>query len=39
MIVCTTGWVLLAADYSQMEVRVLAHLSRDAQLLGLLAQV
>lgn len=27
------GWVLLAADYSQIELRVLAHLSGDARLM------
>jgi DNA polymerase I len=28
------GWLLLAADYSQVELRVLAHLSRDPALLA-----
>lgn len=27
------GWVLLDADYSQIELRLMAHLSRDAELL------
>jgi len=31
------GWVLLAADYSQIELRVLAHISRDDNLLGVFA--
>jgi DNA polymerase-1 len=31
------GWVLLAADYSQIELRVLAHISRDEGLLGIFA--
>jgi len=31
------GWVLLAADYSQIELRVLAHISRDENLLGIFA--
>jgi DNA polymerase-1 len=29
------GWVLLAADYSQIELRVLAHISRDEGLLAI----
>jgi len=28
-----TGWQILAADYSQVELRIMAHLSRDPQLL------
>ncbi len=32
--VARPGWVLLAADYSQVELRVLAHISEDAGLLG-----
>jgi len=31
--VARPGWVLLAADYSQVELRVLAHISEDAGLL------
>jgi DNA polymerase-1 len=31
--VAKPGWVLLAADYSQVELRVLAHISEDAALL------
>ena len=32
------GWVLLAADYSQIELRVLAHYSGDEQLLAAFAR-
>ncbi len=32
------GWVLLAADYSQIELRVLAHFSGDEQLCGAFAR-
>jgi DNA polymerase-1 len=32
-IVRDPGWVLLAADYSQIELRILAHMSHDARLL------
>jgi DNA polymerase I len=31
------GWVLLAADYSQIELRIMAHLSGDEGLLGAFA--
>jgi DNA polymerase-1 len=31
--VADEGWVFLAADYSQVELRVLAHVSQDAELL------
>jgi DNA polymerase-1 len=31
------NWVLLDADYSQIELRIMAHLSRDAGLLGAFA--
>jgi len=31
------GWVLLASDYSQIELRILAHISRDENLLGIFA--
>lgn len=30
------NWMLIAADYSQLELRLLAHFSNDAQLLGIL---
>jgi DNA polymerase-1 len=32
------GWVLLDADYSQIELRLMAHLSRDAELLQAFAE-
>jgi len=32
------GWALLAADYSQIELRVLAHFSEDEQLCGAFAR-
>ncbi len=32
------GWVMVSADYSQIELRVLAHLSRDPQLLDAFAR-
>jgi DNA polymerase-1 len=32
------GWVLVAADYSQIELRVLAHFSQDEGLLGAFAR-
>jgi len=32
------GWMLVSADYSQIELRVLAHLSRDPQLLEAFAR-
>jgi len=36
-IVCySPGGVLVAADYSQLELRVIAHLSADRKLLGIL---
>jgi DNA polymerase-1 len=31
--VAREGWVFVAADYSQVELRILAHVSQDAQLL------
>jgi DNA polymerase-1 len=31
--VARDGWLMLSADYSQIELRVLAHLSRDAELM------
>jgi DNA polymerase-1 len=33
-----TGWSLLAADYSQIELRVLAHFSQDPELLAAFAR-
>ncbi|KAF6252881.1 hypothetical protein COO60DRAFT_1704095 [Scenedesmus sp. NREL 46B-D3] len=35
--VAPPGWVLLSADYSQVELRLMAHLSQDPQLLAALA--
>jgi len=32
------GWKLIAADYSQVELRVMAHISGDAELLGAFAR-
>ena len=32
--VAPPGWVLLSADYNQIELRILAHLSRDPVLIG-----
>ncbi len=32
------GWVLLDADYSQIELRIMAHLSQDAELLKAFAE-
>ena len=32
------GWVLLDADYSQIELRILAHLSRDVELMRAFAE-
>ncbi len=32
------GWVMLAADYSQIELRIMAHLSQDQSLLNAFAQ-
>jgi DNA polymerase-1 len=32
--VAEDGWLLLAADYSQVELRVLAHVSRDPEMLA-----
>jgi DNA polymerase-1 len=36
--VAEPGWVLLSADYSQVELRILAHLSQDPGLLEAFAQ-
>ncbi|MGF1526926.1 MAG: DNA polymerase I [Candidatus Competibacterales bacterium] len=36
--VATPGYVLLAADYSQIELRIMAHLSQDEGLLGAFAK-
>lgn len=38
-IVARAGCVLLAADYAQLEMRILAHLSEDPELLRIFAQV
>ena len=32
------GWILLAADYSQVELRILAHISQDQKLLDVFRQ-
>ena len=34
--VCSEGCLILAADYSQLELRILAHLSQDAKLMQIL---
>lgn len=34
--VCFPGALILAADYSQLELRILAHLSRDRRLIQVL---
>ena len=36
--VARSGWLLLAADYSQVELRVLAHISGDATMLAAFAR-
>jgi DNA polymerase-1 len=36
--VAEPGWVMLAADYSQIELRIMAHLSGDAGLLSAFAE-
>ncbi len=36
--VAEEGWVLVAADYSQVELRILAHLSQDPNLLAAFAR-
>jgi DNA polymerase-1 len=36
--VAQEGWLLLAADYSQVELRVLAHISRDPAMLAAFAR-
>lgn len=36
--VARPGWLFLAADYSQVELRVLAHISQDQSLLGAFQQ-
>lgn len=33
---CVLGGLILAADYSQLELRILAHLSRDRRLIQVL---
>ena len=34
--VCSEGCLILAADYSQLELRILAHMSQDAKLMQIL---
>lgn len=36
--ICETGYKLVAADYSQVELRIMAHLSRDKGLLSAFSQ-
>jgi len=36
--VAQEGWLLLGADYSQVELRILAHISQDPNLLGAFAR-
>ena len=35
-VLCCVGGVLLAADYSQLELRMIAHLSQDSKLIQIL---
>ncbi|BBN13748.1 DNA polymerase theta [Marchantia polymorpha subsp. ruderalis] len=38
LFVPTQGWVLLSADYSQIEVRLMAHFAEDAAMIDLLSR-